>query len=200
MRAKDSELPADSGACQPAGAGKPADSLMQAIRTLGRLPKETRTATQDERHLASGLRYARQNGTMSGEDEAELAALSAKRSDQAADSGASQPARAGKANDSLMQALLASLRHMATSGPTWPDCKLCEAWFRMTMTNRSLACRISRARIRQWCVRLQKSPRHSADSEHQAVDESSSEDSTGDSADAWQSSSSESSHYGRYPC
>ena len=41
----------NSGASQLAGAGNPADSLMQAIRTLGRLPKETSTATKDERAL-----------------------------------------------------------------------------------------------------------------------------------------------------
>ena len=66
-----------SGASQPAGAEKPNDSLMQAIRTLGRLPKETKTATQDERHLAERLRWARKRGKMSGEEEAELAAMNA---------------------------------------------------------------------------------------------------------------------------
>ena len=67
----------NSGASQPAGAGKPADPLMQAIRTLGRLPKETRTATKDERQLALKLRRARRAGKLSGEEEAEPAAMSA---------------------------------------------------------------------------------------------------------------------------
>ena len=79
----------NSGASQPDAAGKPADpdselaamsakdSVMQAIRTLGRLPKETRTATKDERQLALGLRRARQASKQSGEEEAELAAMSA---------------------------------------------------------------------------------------------------------------------------
>ena len=66
-----------SGASQPAGAGKPADTLMQAIRTLGRLPKETRKAPKDERQLAEKLRRARRAGQLSGEEEAELAAMSA---------------------------------------------------------------------------------------------------------------------------
>ena len=67
----------NSGASQPAGAGKPADTLMQAIRTLGRLPKETRKAPKDERQLAEKLRRARRAGQLSGEEEAELAAMSA---------------------------------------------------------------------------------------------------------------------------
>ena len=115
MSAKHSELPADSGASQPAGAGKPTDSLMQAIRTLGRLPKETRTATQDERQLARKLRWARRDGKVSGEEEAELAAMSGNHSALAAisaihselpaDSGASQPAGAGKPNGSAIHAI-----------------------------------------------------------------------------------------------
>ena len=47
---------------QPAGAGKPPDPLMQAIRTLGRLPKSTRKATKDERQLAENLRRAKLSG------------------------------------------------------------------------------------------------------------------------------------------
>ena len=80
-----------SAASQLAGAGKPNDSLMQAIRTLGRLPKSTRTATEEERHLAEKLRKARRQGKLSGEEEAELAAM------------AELPAMS--ANDSLMQAI-----------------------------------------------------------------------------------------------
>ena len=61
-----------------AGAGKLADSLMQAVRSLGRLPKETRTATPHERELAEKLRRARRAGKLSGEEEAEVAAMSVK--------------------------------------------------------------------------------------------------------------------------
>ena len=68
MSAKHSELPADSGASQPAGAGKPTDSLMQAIRTLGRLPKETRTAAQEERRLAGAGRDVCEKQTRSNGD------------------------------------------------------------------------------------------------------------------------------------
>jgi len=50
---------------------------MQAIRTLGRLPKENRQATKDERQLARQVRFARRDGKLSGEEEAELAAMSA---------------------------------------------------------------------------------------------------------------------------
>ena len=52
------------------------DSLMQAIRSLGRLPKETRSAPKEERLLADNLRRARRLGKLSGEEVAELAALS----------------------------------------------------------------------------------------------------------------------------
>ena len=41
------------------------------------LPKKTRTATKDERQLAENLRRARRAGKLSGEEEAELAAMSA---------------------------------------------------------------------------------------------------------------------------
>ena len=68
---------------------------MQAIQTLGRLPKETRKATKDERQLADKLRRARRAGKLSGEEEAELAAMSTNDSELAAMS----------ANDSLMQAI-----------------------------------------------------------------------------------------------
>ena len=53
------------------------DSLMQAIRTLGRLPKETTFAYKHERRLAGRLRYARRTGKLSNGQEAELAAMSA---------------------------------------------------------------------------------------------------------------------------
>ena len=55
----------------------PADPLMQAIRTHGRLPKRIRTDTKDERLLAENLRRARRAGKLSGEKKAELAAMSA---------------------------------------------------------------------------------------------------------------------------
>ena len=68
---------------------------MRAIRTYGRLPNETGTVTKDERQLARKLRRARREGKLSGEEEAELAAMSANDSELAAMS----------ANDSLMQAI-----------------------------------------------------------------------------------------------
>ena len=58
--------------------GKPADALMQAIGTLGRLPKETKTATKEEQRLAMKLRDAKRAGNLSDEHKAELAAMSAK--------------------------------------------------------------------------------------------------------------------------
>ena len=72
-----SKRKAEGAASQFAGAGKRADSLMQAIRTLGRLPNDTRTTTKYERQLAEKLRRARGAGKLSGEEEAELAAMSA---------------------------------------------------------------------------------------------------------------------------
>ena len=72
----------NSGASPPAGAEKPNDSLMQAIRSLGRLPRETKTATQPERLLACRLRWAKKQGKLSDEQEAELAAISANHSGQ----------------------------------------------------------------------------------------------------------------------
>ena len=73
---------------QAAGAGKPADSLMQAIRSLGRVPKESKTATKEELRLAWELRDVRRANKLSGEEEAELAAMNA-------NSGASQAAARG---------------------------------------------------------------------------------------------------------
>ena len=52
------------------------DALVQAIRTLGRLPADTLWAYRHERRLAWRLRGARREGRLSGEDEAELAAMS----------------------------------------------------------------------------------------------------------------------------
>ena len=76
----------NSSAAQPAGAGTPSDSLMEAIRILGRLPKETRTATQVEKLLVQRLRTSRLAGKVSGEEEeAELGVMSAKDSALAAD-------------------------------------------------------------------------------------------------------------------
>ena len=48
------------------------ESLMQAIRTLGRLPSETRAATKYQKQLAVKLRKARQAGQLGAEEEAEL--------------------------------------------------------------------------------------------------------------------------------
>ena len=74
------------------------------------------------------------------------------------------------------RALLAAVRHVAESGATWPSAELRQAWFRMTLSNRRLACRISSDRIRQWYVRLVygREP-------HQPVVD----DSAGDSDEPW---------------
>ena len=62
------------------------------------------------------------------------------------------------------RALLAAVRHVAESGPTWPSGRVRDqeeprAWNRMTMTNRRLTCRISSYRIEMWCIRLVCGPR-----------------------------------------
>ena len=72
------------------------DPLMQAIRTLGRLPKASKTVAKEERLLARNLRDARREGKLSAEEEAELAAMSANSGASQPASGASQPARAGR--------------------------------------------------------------------------------------------------------
>ena len=55
------------------------ETLMEAIREFGRLPKESRTASKVERSLAMRLRDAkRKGGNLSDEHKAELAAMSAK--------------------------------------------------------------------------------------------------------------------------
>ena len=97
----------------------PKEPLMQAIRTLGRLPKETRTATQDERLLANRLNKARREGKVSCEEEAELAAMSANdfvpmAAMSAASNPAALPPSSGSANrtqppDPEQQAQLAPL-------------------------------------------------------------------------------------------
>ena len=52
------------------------------------------------------------------------------------------------------QALLVSVQHVAESKPRWPGAELKQAWNRITMTNRRVACRISSDRIKQWYERL----------------------------------------------
>ena len=57
------------------------------------------------------------------------------------------------------RALLAAVRHVAESGPTWPDGRVRDreepqVWNRMTMTNRRLTCRISSYRLELGCIRL----------------------------------------------
>ena len=54
------------------------ETLMEAIREFGRLPKESRTASEKERKLAMNLRDAKRGGNLSDEQKAELAAMSAK--------------------------------------------------------------------------------------------------------------------------
>ena len=57
----------------------------------------------------------------------------------------------GNAMATLVErALLAAVRHVAESGATWPSAEVRQAWCRVTMTNRGLACRISSDCIRQW--------------------------------------------------
>ena len=86
---------ATSGASPPAAAAKAEDSLMEAIRTLGRMPKETKTAPKDEQKLARRLREARRQGKLSAENEKELSAFSERQAVEAESSDASQPAAAG---------------------------------------------------------------------------------------------------------
>ena len=54
------------------------ETLMEAIREFGRLPKESRTASKKERSLAMRLRDAKRGGNLSDEHKAELAAMGAK--------------------------------------------------------------------------------------------------------------------------
>ena len=54
------------------------ETLMEAIREFGRLPKESRTASKKERSLAMRLRDAKRGRNLSDEHKAELAAMSAK--------------------------------------------------------------------------------------------------------------------------
>ena len=54
------------------------ETLMEAIREFGRLPKESRTASKKERSLAMRLRDAKRGCNLSDEHKAELAAMSAK--------------------------------------------------------------------------------------------------------------------------
>ena len=84
-------MSANSGASQPVGAGRPAETLKQPLRTFG-TGAEKRQASQEERQLAVKLRRATDAGQVSSEQESELAALSA-------NSGASEPVGA----DILMQ-------------------------------------------------------------------------------------------------
>ena len=74
------------------------DSLMEAIRNLGRVPAENRMAPKDEQKLARRLRQARREGKLSAEEEQELFALSKRQPVEAATSGASPPAAAAKAD------------------------------------------------------------------------------------------------------
>ena len=81
------------------------DCLMEAIRTLGRMPKETKTAPKGEQKLARRLREARRRGKLSAENEKELSAFSERQAVEAESSDASQPAAAGMPHCSLMDAI-----------------------------------------------------------------------------------------------
>ena len=50
------------GASQPAGSRKSAETLMEAIRKFGRLPKRSRTASEEEQKLAVRLKNAKRGG------------------------------------------------------------------------------------------------------------------------------------------
>ena len=78
---------------------------MEAIRTLGRMPKETKTAPKDEQKLARRLREARRQGKLSAENEKELSAFSERQAVEAESSDASQPAAAGMPHCSLMDVI-----------------------------------------------------------------------------------------------
>ena len=62
---------------------------MEAIRTLGRMPKETKTAPKDEQKLARRLREARRRGKLSAENEKELSAFSERQAVEAESNDAS---------------------------------------------------------------------------------------------------------------
>ena len=66
------------GSSQPTRSEKPVEILMEAIRELGRLPKESRGASKKERSLAEKLRDHKKRGNLSEEHKAELAAMSFK--------------------------------------------------------------------------------------------------------------------------
>ena len=63
------------GASQPAESRESAETLMEAIRKLGRVPKERSESLEEERKLAVRLRKARYKGNLSEEHKAELAAM-----------------------------------------------------------------------------------------------------------------------------
>ena len=91
------------------------------------------------------------------------------------------------------RALLAAVRHVAEPGAQWPGAELRLAWFRMTMTNSRLACRISSDRIKKWYVRFVyygREPRWESLVDDSAGD---SDEPWYDSEDNWHESSSDSS-------
>ena len=78
---------------------------MEAIRTLGRMPKETKAGPKDEQKLARRLREARRQGKLSAEEETELLAISERQAAESDTSAASPPAAAGMPHCSLMDAI-----------------------------------------------------------------------------------------------
>ena len=58
------------------------ETLMEAIREFGRLPKESRTASKKERSLAMRLRDAKRAHNLSDEHKAELAAMKEQEQDE----------------------------------------------------------------------------------------------------------------------
>ena len=63
------------GASQPAESRESAETLMEAIRKLGRVPKDRPESLEEERKLAVRLRNAKYKGNLSEEHKAELAAM-----------------------------------------------------------------------------------------------------------------------------
>ena len=57
---------------------EPVEAVMKDIREMGRLPKESRGASEEERSLAEKLRDHKKRGNLSDEHKAELAAMSFK--------------------------------------------------------------------------------------------------------------------------
>ena len=57
---------------------EPVEAVMKKIREMGRLPKESRGASEEERSLAEKLRDHKKRGNLSEEHKAELAAMSFK--------------------------------------------------------------------------------------------------------------------------